>query len=119
MPHLFVEYSNNLTGLDEQALLEQLNAVVCAHPTVLDESDLKARIAPVQQFRIGLHPAQRGFVHVQLRLLSGRTPEVKKELTDRIATVLRARIPQPAGMLVLLSAEIVDMDRDSYFKARL
>ena len=94
MPHLYVEYSNNLTGLNEQGLLEKLNAVVCGHPTVADEADVKARIAALQQFRIGTTPAQRGFVHVQLRLLAGRTPEVKKELADAIAALLRLQQAQ-------------------------
>lgn len=119
MPHLYVEYSANLTGLNEQALLEQLNHAVCSHATVADEADLKSRIAPVQQYRIGLQPADRGFVHVQLRLLAGRTDDVKKELSDRLSTVLRALVPQPAGVMVQLSVEIADMDRGSYFKGRL
>lgn len=119
MPHLFVEYSNNLVGLNEQALLEKLNAVVCGHPTVADEADVKARIAALSQFRIGTQPAHRGFVHVQLRLLAGRTPEVKKELSDAIAAVLRAEVPHPAGVMVQLSAEIADMDKASYYKDRL
>ena len=119
MPHLYVEYSNNLTGLNEQGLLEKLNAVVCSHPTVADEADVKARIAALQQYRIGTNPAQRGFVHVQLRLLAGRTPEVKKELSDAIAAVLRAEVPNPAGVMVQLSAEIADMDKASYYKDRL
>ena len=37
----------------------------------------EARIAALQQFRIGTNPAQRGFVHVQLRLLAGRTPDLR------------------------------------------
>jgi 5-carboxymethyl-2-hydroxymuconate isomerase len=119
MPHLFADYSNNLVGLNEQTLLEKLNAVVCVHATVADEADLKSRIAAVQQFRVGTQPAQRGFVHVQLRLLAGRTPEIKKELSDALAAVLRAEVPQPAGVMVQLSVEIVDMDKGSYYKGRL
>ena len=41
------------------------------------------------------------------------------ELAERIAAVLRRRTPQPEGMLVQLSVEIVDMDRPSYVKERL
>ncbi|MBO1925799.1 hypothetical protein J4711_14065 [Staphylococcus epidermidis] len=36
MPHLHIEYTDNLSGLNERELRE-INAVVCAHPTVPDE----------------------------------------------------------------------------------
>ncbi len=119
MPHLYVEYSANLAEFPERQLLTELNAAVCGHPTVVDPLDVKSRIAAVQQFAIGTTPGLNGFVHAHLHLLSGRTPEVKKELSDRIAEVLRRLTPQPAGMLVQLSVDVVDMDRSSYYKGRL
>lgn len=119
MPHLYVEYSANLADFPERQLLTELNAAVCGHPTVADPLDVKSRIASVQQFVIGTTPGLNGFVHAQLHLLSGRTPEVKKELSDRIADVLRRLTPQPAGMLVQLSVDIVDMERSCYYKGRL
>ena len=119
MPHLYVEYSANLTGLPEQQMLTELVATVCAHPSILDELDVKARIAPVQQYAIGTGGGLRGFIHADLRLMSGRTPEAKKELSDRIGDVLRRLTPHPEGMLVQVSVEISDMDRGSYHKSRL
>ena len=38
---------------------------------------------------------------------------------NQIAEVLRRHTPHPAGVLVQLSVEIVDMDRPSYVKERL
>ena len=119
MPHMIVEYTQNLTGLNEAQLMTELNAVVCSNPTVADEADLKTRIYALQQYCIGTNSTNRGFVHVQLRLLAGRTPEVKKQLSDAIGAVLRQHVPQPAGLMVQLSVEIADMDRGSYYKDRL
>jgi 5-carboxymethyl-2-hydroxymuconate isomerase len=76
-------------------------------------------VVAVEQFRIGNQAEARAFVHAQLRLLAGRTPEAKRELAERIAMVLRRAVPRPAGVLVQLSVEIVDMDRASYVKERL
>ena len=115
MPHLYVEYTDNLAGLPGQQLLTELNAFVCGHPSILDEADVKARLLPVSQFEIGSAPANR----VQLRLLAGRTDTAKKELSEGIAAVLRRLTPQPAGMMVQLSVEIADMDKPSYYKGRL
>ena len=76
-------------------------------------------VLAVDQFRVGNEAQARGFVHAQLRLLSGRSAEVKHDLSERIAKVLREFVPRPAGMLVQLSVEVVDMDRGSYVKERL
>ena len=119
MPHLYVDYSDNLAGLPERDMLTALTAALCTHPTVQDEADVKARIARATQYVVGNQAGSRGFIHAQLRVLSGRTPEVKLQLSERIAEVLRRYTPQPEGMLVQISVEIVDMDRPSYQKGRL
>ncbi|WP_315128467.1 5-carboxymethyl-2-hydroxymuconate Delta-isomerase [Comamonas antarctica] len=119
MPHLYVEYSANLPGLPEQQMLTELVSAVCGHPSIVDEFDVKGRIAATQQYVIGTGAGPRGFIHADLRLLSGRTPEAKKELSDLIAEVLRRLTPHPMGMLVQVSVEITDMDRASYHKSKL
>ena len=118
MPHLIVEYSQNLGVFPEAQALIELNEAVTASPEFPDESELKSRFVLVDSFAIGTMPAQRAFVHAQLHLLSGRTAEVKQDLSARIAEVLRRLTPRPAGVLVQLSVQIVDMDRGSYVKER-
>lgn len=119
MPHLNIEYSSNLTGFPQSQIRRELNQAVTSSPEVLDEADLKTRIVAIDNFEIGTAPSARAFVHAQLRLLAGRTPEAKKDLSERIAAVLRRLTPKPEGVLVQLSVEIVDMDRYSYVKERL
>ena len=119
MPHLIVEYSGNLAGFPQAEVLRELNLALTSSPEVSDETDMKTRLQALDHFEIGAAPANRAFVHAQLRLLSGRTPEAKKDLGVRIATVLRRLTPQPEGVMVQLSVEILDMDRASYVKERL
>ena len=119
MPHLIVEYSANLAPFPEHKALVELNEAVCGSPQVQTEADLKTRFVNQNSFAVGTEIGPRGFVHAQLRLLAGRTPEAKKDLAERVATVLRRHTPKPKGMLVQLSVEIVDMDRPSYVKERL
>ena len=119
MPHLTVEYSSNLAGFPKAEVLRALNQSVAGSPEVKDESDLKTRLVALDDFEIGTASAARAFVHAQLRLLSGRTPEAKKDLGERIADVLRRLTPRPAGLMVLLSVEMMDMDRASYVKEKL
>lgn len=119
MPHLTIEYTSNLPHFPEAEALRTINAALCASPDIQDEADLKTRFIVADSFEIGTAPAHRAFVHAQLRVLSGRSPEVKKELSQRIATVLRDLTPRPHGVMVQLSVEVVDMDRASYSKERI
>lgn len=119
MPHLTIEYSANLAGFPEAEVLRALNQTVTASAEVADEADLKSRCVVHDCYAIGTAPEGRAFVHAQLRLLAGRTPEAKQDFSERIAVVLRRLTPRPTGMLVQLSVEIVDMDRPSYIKERL
>lgn len=123
MPFLHIDYTANLLDVDEAALMAALNAALCAHPTIVDESDLKTTIARVPRWHIGtLAAAQqhsRGFVHARLALLTGRSAEVRRELSDLIATVLHAQLRAPEGVMVQVTVEIAEMNRDSYYKTRL
>ena len=119
MPHLTIEYTTNLPHYPEAETLTALNAALCAHPEIQDEADLKTRFVVADSFETGTASASRAFVHAQLRLLAGRSPQAKKELSEAIAAVLRERTPRPPGVTIYLSVEVVDMDRGSYAKERL
>lgn len=119
MPHLTLEYTRNLDGFPVAETLRSINETLFDSGEVQAESDLKSRAIALDAVQIGTAGGTRGFVHVQLRMLAGRTPEAKQDLTERIAVVLRAQTPRPAGMLVQLSVEVVDMDRGSYVKEKL
>ena len=71
MPHLTIEYSRNLAGFPEAQVLAALNQTITDSPEVADEADLKSRCVVHDSYAIGTAPAQRAFVHAQLRLLSG------------------------------------------------
>ncbi|MDR2335894.1 MAG: 5-carboxymethyl-2-hydroxymuconate Delta-isomerase [Burkholderiaceae bacterium] len=119
MPHLVIDFSANLADFPEAQILKDVNTALCTSPEIKDEADVKSRTHRITHFEIGAQPENRGFVHAQLRLLSGRSPEAKNDLAERIAAVLRKHTPRPAGMMVQLSVEILDMDRGSYVKERL
>lgn len=120
MPHLILEYTHDLVAGNPMAeTLDDINASLIASGAILKESDLKSRIVVHDRVRVGTGRGARGFVHAQLRLLPGRTPEVRADLSQRIAAVLRARCPRPEGTLVQLSVEVVEMDRASYVKEAL
>ncbi|MCZ2499233.1 5-carboxymethyl-2-hydroxymuconate isomerase [Xylophilus sp. Kf1] len=117
MPHLTIEYSRNLEdGFALADTLSEVNATLVDSGQIRDELDLKSRIVPLDTTVVGTAAGDRGFVYCILRLLPGRTDDVKAEMSERIGVVMRRRIPRPAGMVVQLSVEIIEMHKPSYVK---
>lgn len=120
MPHIVVEYTPNLGTLPFDAMLAEVTKNLTGSPEVTDEADLKARVHRAEHYRVGTEDGSRGFIHVVLRILEGRTPEAKDDLSKRVARGMLAHMPQfPAGLTAHLSVEVVDMDRASYTKIKL
>ena len=62
---------------------------------------------------------ERAFIHVKLALLSGRSPQIKKQLSESLLAVLQDLCEWPAGVEVQLCVELLDIDRDSYTKTAI
>jgi len=105
---------NSAAGRAEQAL-----ATLRAsgqETDLLHDRIIKARAVKVETFKVGTALNERAFVYVNLALLSGRSPQIKKQLSESLLAVLQDLCQWPAGVEVQLAVEIVDMDRESYSK---
>ncbi|CAG9267748.1 putative 5-carboxymethyl-2-hydroxymuconate delta isomerase [Burkholderia cepacia] len=116
MPHLTLEYSANLDGFDAGATLRALNVALAASGH-FDERDIKSRALRLDTFAVGTSPAPRAFVHAKLAVLSGRPTDVKREFSERVLAELKRHVVAPPGMHLQLSAEILELERESYAKA--
>jgi len=110
MPHCIVEYSEDVA---EQVSIEAL--VEAVHFGVLssglfDEYDIKTRAVAYVCYRTG--STRDSFVHVTVRLLSGRDDTQKASLSEK----LLARIEPMLPSVVSVGVEVCDMHRDSYRK---
>lgn len=119
MPHLHMEYTANLQNLNVDVALLRLNNALVASGQFSAEYDIKSRAVQVGAFRVGTGLGERGFVHVKLALLSGRTPAIKKQLSESLLAVLQELCEWPASVDVQLCVEILDIDRDSYAKTAI
>ncbi|MEX5558185.1 5-carboxymethyl-2-hydroxymuconate Delta-isomerase [Pseudomonas rhodesiae] len=116
MPHLHLEYTANLTGLAVEKALLRLNNVLMASGQFGSEFDIKSRAVKVESFQVGTSFNPRGFIAVKLSLLSGRSPQVKKQLSEGLLAALHDMGDWPADMQVQLSVQLLDMDRECYSK---
>lgn len=116
MPHLTLEYTDNLHRFDPQAALHLLNRAL-ADSGQFDEVDIKSRALRLDAYLVGTAGTPRAFVHATLALLDGRTAEIKQTLSQRLLAVLQTLCPHPHDAHLQLTVEIRDMDRASYAKA--
>lgn len=115
MPHLFFEYTGNLE-IDTQATLLRLNEALVGSGH-FDENSIKARAIRLDDYLVGTQPqARRAFMHLRLTILSGRTPEVKKQIADLLVATVQKEQAWPEGAQVQITAEVIDMQREIYGK---
>ncbi|MGY2164126.1 5-carboxymethyl-2-hydroxymuconate Delta-isomerase [Pseudomonas tolaasii] len=119
MPHLHLEYTANLPDLAVEKTLLRLNNVLMASGQFGAEVDIKSRAIRVESFQVGTSLTPRGFIAVKLSLLSGRSPQVKKQLSESLLAALQDVGEWPEGLHVQLSVQLVDMDRESYSKVAI
>lgn len=108
MPHCIIEHS---ASLDAKFLLPLVfSSVKNSLLFAPDGSDIKVRAMAYQHYLTG--QSQADFIHVVLRILSGRTTEQKQQLSALVLETL--------GELKLvccsITVEVVDIDRSSYAK---
>ena len=87
MPHLTLEYSDNLE-VDVQPLLARLHEEVVATGAI-NLKGIKSRAVKHTQYRIADGDPEYAFVHVGLLIREGRPLEVQKEATQRVMKVLK------------------------------
>jgi 5-carboxymethyl-2-hydroxymuconate isomerase len=114
-----MEYTANLSELNADVALIRLNNALVASGQFAAESDIKARALKVETFKVGTALSERAFVHVKLAVLSGRSPQIKQQLSESLLAVVRDLCEWPTGVEVQLCVEILDIDRESYAKAAI
>jgi 5-carboxymethyl-2-hydroxymuconate isomerase len=110
MPHAIIEFSQSLTlQLDPETLMARVfdGAVNSA---LFDETDIKVRA-----MTFGYHKSGRSdkhFIHVTMKLLSGRTLEQKAYLSRCVM----AELDKLNLDSLSLTVEALDIERASYLK---
>jgi 5-carboxymethyl-2-hydroxymuconate isomerase len=87
MPHLTLEYTDNLT-FDAQPLLERLHTELVATGAI-NLKGLKSRAVRHTEYRIADGNPEYAFVHVNLLIREGRPIEIQKEAAQRVLAVLK------------------------------
>jgi 5-carboxymethyl-2-hydroxymuconate isomerase len=92
MPHLTLEYSDNI-DVDVQTLLARLHKEVVATGAI-NLKGIKSRAVKHTQYRVADGDPGYAFVHVGLLIREGRPIEVQKDATRRVMKVLKETFGQ-------------------------
>lgn len=118
MPHLLLEFSANL--LEKAAIknvLAECNQLTC-ELVASDINNSKARAVEYSTYCIGGGLENGAFLHLNIRVLSGREVAVLKETSQQLCALLEKRFIRSADALDLqISVDIGELE-DSYVKFR-
>ncbi|WP_257305231.1 5-carboxymethyl-2-hydroxymuconate Delta-isomerase [Geothrix campi] len=115
MPHCILETSNNLLDHPDWVdLLRKINRALVA-TGLFTSADIKSRAIQHDHFVIGDGAADQAFVTLNVQILSGRTDEVKAQISEALLQELARAFPRSAeGMRLNLTVQISDLHRASY-----
>jgi 5-carboxymethyl-2-hydroxymuconate isomerase len=117
MPQLWLEYSGNVGQpvlFDE--LLARLHEAL-ARTAGVSVDACKSRVIPRDTFRVGEGRPNQAFVHLEVGLLAGRTPEQHREVAAACLEILADYYSSSLQALDLqITVEVRGMERESYQK---
>ena len=110
MPHCIIEYSSDVA--DRVSISELVEATYqgALSSGLFPEYDIKTRAIAYRHHQTG--STQDSFVHVTVRLLSGRDDAQKADLSEKILAHIEPRLPD----VISVGVEICDIHRESYRK---
>lgn len=114
MPHIAVEYSENMEDtLDISALLYAVHNALAGQG--IDASRIKTRAIELENFVIGNNqPDQGAMIHITLLLLEGRGYDTKKQYGQAIFDAAK-KIVQEKFPDCVFTLEVRDMVKETYF----
>ena len=90
MPHILLEYSDNL-DFEIQPLLADLHQALVSTGAV-QMRGLKSRAVKRTEYRVADGNPDYAFVHISLLIKEGRPQEVKEELARQVMKVLKSHL---------------------------
>ena len=118
MPHVIVEYTNNL-GDDARIpqLLQTVNETLMAQNGVFPTGGIRSRAIKLTDYRVADGKEDDAFVHVTLKIAAGRTPEVKKAACDALFEAIKAHFSAAfARRYLALSMELTEFSESGSYK---
>ena len=118
MPHIVIEYTANLGAQARiPELLKTVNQTMIAQDGVFPTGGIRSRALRLDDYRMADGAADDAFVHVTLKIGSGRSEAVKKQVCDALFDAIKAHFAELYEKRYLaLSLEIVEFSETGSYK---
>ena len=118
MPHLIVEYTDNLRAEGEiRALLRKANAVLIAQGGVFKPGAVRSRAIELHDYCMADDAADYAFVHCTLKIGAGRGPEDKHAAATALFDLIKEHFAALyARRYLALSLELHEFDEGGTYK---
>jgi 5-carboxymethyl-2-hydroxymuconate isomerase len=122
MPHLIIEHSANISDKSIQFLQGEIQNIMDSCDGDFDSNQCKCRSISFDNYFVGrLKQENSSFIHITLKVLTGRSIAVRRELSKKIShfTNLFFTDLKIANKRCDISVDIAEMMRDTYHKTSL
>ena len=118
MPHIVIEYTANLASVARlPVLLKTVNEVLIAQGGVFPTGGIRSRAIRLDDYRMADGAADDAFVHVTLKIGSGRSEAVKKQTCDALFEAVKAHFAELyAQRYLALSMELCEFSESGSYK---
>ena len=116
MPHIRLEYSDNLPALESFAKLFADIHRVLSEQGGIKLDNCKSRAQAVTNCFIADGAAEHAFIDLQIEFLSGRSQEVKTMIGEACLEVLKTHYAAQLTEHLQITVGVHDIPRESYFK---
>lgn len=113
MPHIIIEYSNNLTDLNVHDLIHDCHHAMDGHHNVTNDR-VKTRAIKLDDFFVGVYRGKGQMIHITLKLMTGRSIEARHELAKMLYDEAKKHLPAAKYPNAALTVEVVELDRATY-----
>jgi len=118
MPHIIVEYTDNIENeTNIPNLLRKCNDVLIAQNGIYPIGGIRSRAIKLQHYVVADDTKNDAFVHVTLKIGAGRAPEVKRQTGDALFAMIQEHFAALfARRGLALSLEIHEFDEAGTWK---
>ena len=117
MPHLKLEYSDNIRGwIDFNILFNRLHNIL-AETGGININNCKSRAFPLKTYFIADGNSDQGFIHLEVKFLEGRSTGLKKIIGEKLLHDIKEMYKDsPLNHKIQITVEILDIIKVNYFK---
>ena len=117
MPQITLQFTDNIKSLPKfNELFSEVHMAINAIAGIKIEN-CKSKAIQIERYYIGVGTNNKGFIHLEVKILEGRTAEIKSEMGKSLLQILKHKFKESISSLDLqITIEIIDILKNCYYK---